>query len=157
MAKNSMKMDDITLSDVILEEKKQLLERRKKLKIEHGTSEDDNWFGIALSGGGIRSATINLGFLKTLHRFGVIKKADYMSSVSGGGYTHSYVQGTTKEKGSLDGLFSWAKPVSGVVDPPCIRRMAIPRNGILLPLKDMPYSGENDPSQRKLVLPRPCC
>ena len=67
-------MDEITLKEVILEEKKQLLERRKKLNIEHGTSEDDHWFGIALSGGGIRSATINLGFLKTLHRFGVYEK-----------------------------------------------------------------------------------
>ena len=92
--------------DVILQEKEQLRLRRQKLGIEHGTPEEENWFGIALSGGGIRSATINLGFLKTLNRFGILKKADYLSSVSGGGYTHSYVQATVKETGSLDALFT---------------------------------------------------
>jgi len=92
--------------DVILQEKEQLRLRRQKLGIEHGTPEEENWFGIALSGGGIRSATINLGFLKTLNRFGILQKADYLSSVSGGGYTHSYVQATVKETGSLDTLFT---------------------------------------------------
>jgi len=92
--------------EVIQQEKEQLRVRRQKLGIEHGSPEQENWFGIALSGGGIRSATINLGFLKTLHRFGILKKADYLSSVSGGGYTHSYVQATTKETGSMDALFS---------------------------------------------------
>lgn len=96
----------ISFREVIQREKEQLLVRRQKLGIEHGSPEQENWFGIALSGGGIRSATINLGFLKTLHRFGILKKADYLSSVSGGGYTHSYVQATTKEAGSMDALFS---------------------------------------------------
>lgn len=92
--------------EVILEEKEQLRQRRQKLGIAHGTPDAENWFGIALSGGGIRSATINLGFLKTLNRFGVLKKADYLSSVSGGGYTHSYVQATVKQTGSLEALFT---------------------------------------------------
>ncbi|TNE51875.1 MAG: hypothetical protein EP344_16345 [Bacteroidetes bacterium] len=99
-------MGKVDYRKVILREKEELLKRRKLLNIEHGKPDNDHWFGIALSGGGIRSATINLGFLKTLHRFGILKKADYLSSVSGGGYTHSYIQGTTREAGSLDGLFS---------------------------------------------------
>ncbi|MFN0016403.1 MAG: hypothetical protein ACKVU2_17820 [Saprospiraceae bacterium] len=96
----------ISFTEVIEQEKEQLRVRRQKLGIEHGNPEQENWFGIALSGGGIRSATINLGFLKTLHRFGILKKADYLSSVSGGGYTHSYVQATVKEAGNMDALFS---------------------------------------------------
>ncbi len=92
--------------DIILEEKAQLRKRRAKLKMEHGTPDEENWFGIALSGGGIRSATINLGFLKTLNKFGILQQADYLSTVSGGGYTHAYVQGTAKKEGSFDKLFT---------------------------------------------------
>ena len=47
--------------------------------------------GIALSGGGIRSATLSLGFLETLNKYNILKLADYLSTVSGGGYTGSYV------------------------------------------------------------------
>jgi GNAT superfamily N-acetyltransferase len=42
--------------------------------------------GLAFSGGGIRSATFNLGVLKALHDLRVLKHVDYLSTVSGGGY-----------------------------------------------------------------------
>lgn len=42
--------------------------------------------GLALSGGGIRSATFNLGVLQALNRYRVLG-FDYLSTVSGGGYT----------------------------------------------------------------------
>lgn len=42
--------------------------------------------GLALSGGGIRSATFNLGVLQGLHRLGLLPLVDYLSTVSGGGY-----------------------------------------------------------------------
>lgn len=99
-------MATISFRDVILKEKEQLRLRRQNLKMEHGSPEQENWFGIGLSGGGIRSATINLGFLKTLNRFGILQKADYLSSVSGGGYTHAFIQATTKQTGSLEQLFT---------------------------------------------------
>jgi len=51
-----------------------------------------NLFGIALSGGGIRSATLNLGVLEVLNQAGILSKADYLSTVSGGGYIGSYLQ-----------------------------------------------------------------
>lgn len=99
-------MKKFSFRDVISQEKEQLRLRRQKLNMEHGTPAQENWFGIALSGGGIRSATINMGFLKTLNRFGILQKADYLSSVSGGGYTHSYIQATVKKTGGLEHLFS---------------------------------------------------
>ena len=43
-------------------------------------------FGLALSGGGIRSATFNLGIFQALARLGLLSKIDYLSTVSGGGY-----------------------------------------------------------------------
>ena len=42
--------------------------------------------GLALSGGGIRSASFCLGALQALDRVGVLKHIDYLSTVSGGGY-----------------------------------------------------------------------
>ncbi|HNE28078.1 MAG TPA: hypothetical protein PLW66_02870, partial [Saprospiraceae bacterium] len=94
------------LLDIIAQEKKLLNTRRDRLRQQHGDEKQPNWFGIAMSGGGIRSATINMGFLRTLNRFGILRRADYLSTVSGGGYTHSYVQGTLKNTGSYAELFS---------------------------------------------------
>ncbi|MEQ1519026.1 MAG: patatin-like phospholipase family protein, partial [Usitatibacteraceae bacterium] len=45
-----------------------------------------NWTGIALSGGGVRSAIFGLGALQALALKEVLPKFDYMSTVSGGGY-----------------------------------------------------------------------
>jgi hypothetical protein len=45
--------------------------------------------GLALSGGGIRSAAFNLGVLQTLARTGMLDRVDYLSTVSGGGYIGS--------------------------------------------------------------------
>ena len=42
--------------------------------------------GLALSGGGIRSASFCLGALQALDNAGVLKSIDYLSTVSGGGY-----------------------------------------------------------------------
>lgn len=42
--------------------------------------------GLALSGGGIRSATFNLGLLQALAEADLLKSVDYLSTVSGGGY-----------------------------------------------------------------------
>ncbi|MEZ6086932.1 MAG: hypothetical protein R3C05_02640 [Pirellulaceae bacterium] len=45
-----------------------------------------NLIGLALSGGGIRSALYNDGFLQGLSHRGFLRFVDYMASVSGGGY-----------------------------------------------------------------------
>lgn len=97
----------LTYSQVIDEEEKHLHERRKKLFDEaFADSLPDNKFGIALSGGGIRSATINLGLLKTLNKYNILEHADYLSTVSGGGYTGAYIQATLKETGTYEALFN---------------------------------------------------
>lgn len=49
-----------------------------------------NLFGIALSGGGIRSATFNLGLLQGLNEVGMLRGMDYLGTVSGGGYTGGF-------------------------------------------------------------------
>lgn len=49
----------------------------------------DDLIGVAFSGGGIRSATFNLGVLQALEKGGLLRHVDYLSSVSGGGYAAS--------------------------------------------------------------------
>jgi len=46
----------------------------------------DDLVGLALSGGGIRSATFSLGVVQALTRSGTLRLVDYLSTVSGGGY-----------------------------------------------------------------------
>ena len=50
----------------------------------------DNLVGLALSGGGIRSATFSLGALQALHKLGLLALFDYVSTVSGGGFTGAW-------------------------------------------------------------------
>lgn len=46
--------------------------------------------GLAFSGGGIRSATFNLGILQALADLRILSHVDYLSTVSGGGYIGSW-------------------------------------------------------------------
>ncbi|HSS79512.1 MAG TPA: patatin-like phospholipase family protein, partial [Thermoanaerobaculia bacterium] len=61
----------------------------------------DDLTGLSLSGGGIRSATFNLGVLQGLARIGILDKFDYLSSVSGGGYIASWLSGWIYRAGGL--------------------------------------------------------
>src|SRR6266576_2772934 len=45
--------------------------------------------GLALSGGGVRSAAFSLGVLQALNHYNVLRNVDYLSTVSGGGYMGS--------------------------------------------------------------------
>ena len=47
-------------------------------------------FGLAMSGGGIRSAAFNIGVLHALHQRQALSSIDVMSSVSGGSYAMSW-------------------------------------------------------------------
>ncbi len=47
--------------------------------------------GLALSGGGIRSATYSLGVLQSLARNDVLKHIDFLSTVSGGGFIGGFL------------------------------------------------------------------
>ncbi len=57
------------------------------LESAHGT----HLTGLAFSGGGIRSATFNLGVLQALAKKNLLPCFDYLSTVSGGGYIGSWL------------------------------------------------------------------
>jgi predicted acylesterase/phospholipase RssA len=62
--------------------------KAKEGKIHEGNTEKDA-VGLALSGGGVRSASFNPGLLQSLHNYDYLKWIDYLSTVSGGGYIGS--------------------------------------------------------------------
>jgi hypothetical protein len=53
--------------------------------------------GLALSGGGVRSAAFCLGALQALNLSGALDRIDYLSTVSGGGYIGSSLSAGMKE------------------------------------------------------------
>jgi Patatin-like phospholipase len=55
--------------------------------------------GLALSGGGIRSATFGLGILQGFAEAGILNLFDYISTVSGGGYIGSWLTAWIRRRG----------------------------------------------------------
>lgn len=69
------------------EEEEGVVARRR----HYGLPERSWAAGIALSGGGIRSATFSIGVLAALARRNLLPKFDYLSTVSGGGYAGAFL------------------------------------------------------------------
>jgi hypothetical protein len=57
-----------------------------------------NLLGLAFSGGGIRSATFNLGILEGLRDQDLLRRVDYLSTVSGGGYIGSWLVANARRR-----------------------------------------------------------
>lgn len=55
--------------------------------------------GLAISGGGIRSGTFAVGFLQGLAAHGLIRRFDYLSTVSGGGYAGAWLTAWLRREG----------------------------------------------------------
>lgn len=68
----------------------ELLQGRRKVA-DSKQQDTRELVGLALSGGGIRSATFCLGVLQGLAGFGLLRKVDFLSTVSGGGYAGSFL------------------------------------------------------------------
>jgi hypothetical protein len=62
----------------------------------------DQLMGLALSGGGIRSATFNLGVLQALAEARMLERFDYLSTVSGGGYIGSWLSAWVNRRDQAD-------------------------------------------------------
>ncbi|MGH7518279.1 MAG: patatin-like phospholipase family protein [Gemmatimonadales bacterium] len=63
--------------------------------------EDQQLSALCLSGGGIRSATFNLGVLQGLARLGLMDRFDYLSTVSGGGYIGGWLKAWMRRAGTV--------------------------------------------------------
>jgi hypothetical protein len=86
-------------------ELEQVAKRRKRVGIEtdvppacdaYERAAKSGLIGLCFSGGGIRSASFNLGVLQGLAELDLLKYVDYLSSVSGGGYIHQWLAAWSK-------------------------------------------------------------
>lgn len=96
-----------TPSEWLLEhELLQVDERRRKVGSDpvssNGSAYDraaaSGLMGLCFSGGGIRSATFNLGILQGLAELKLLRSFDYLSTVSGGGYIHQWLAAWIKRR-----------------------------------------------------------
>ena len=82
-------------------ERDYICKRRRRLNPDDPKISDqgapENMVGLALSGGGIRSATFSLGVMQALSHNGLMDKVDYLSTVSGGGYIGSALTWLTSD------------------------------------------------------------
>lgn len=75
-------------NDAFMESEREAINSRRS----HYEVVRDDWAaGLALSGGGIRSATFSLGVLAALARRNLLPEFDYLSTVSGGGYAGCFL------------------------------------------------------------------
>jgi len=90
--------------EAVFDEELEVIHRRRRrgTKCSEDASADDckdNLFGLALSGGGIRSAMFNLGVLQALARYRLLGRIDYLSVNSGGGYIGGWLAAWIKRAG----------------------------------------------------------
>ena len=89
--------------------------------------------GLSFSGGGIRSATFNLGVLQALRSLGVFAKIDYLSTVSGGGYIGGWLQGILARGRLIAQLaFEISADIAAAGERVALHPVCLPR--ILLPI-----------------------
>jgi len=86
----------VTFKEVLQDELTQIAESRRARGVITSKPTADNLIGLAFSGGGIRSATLNLGVLQALAENQLLHKFDYLSTVSGGGYIGSWLTALTR-------------------------------------------------------------
>lgn len=73
--------------ELIAKRRKRILRRTSGDLDTSQTPAESGLVGLALSGGGIRSAATSLGILQGLSKTRVLEFVDFLSTVSGGGYT----------------------------------------------------------------------
>ncbi len=88
----------VSFSKVFADERHQIAQSRQARGINSTKDVKDSLIGLAFSGGGIRSATFNLGVLQALAQKELLHKFDYLSTVSGGGYIGSWLAGVTQRQ-----------------------------------------------------------
>ena len=91
---------------------------------------DDRLVGLALSGGGIRSATFALGVLQRLAKGDLLRCFDYLSTVSGGGYmggSLTWLLSQSKQREAIGKKFPYGdlKPQRGEDESDVLRHLRL--------------------------------
>ncbi len=101
----------VPFSKVLNDELEEIRAARAKRKVLKNVPNDGDsihraqhaeLLGLAFSGGGIRSATFNLGVLQGLAAKHLLREVDYFSTVSGGGYIGAWFISRLRGQGTED-------------------------------------------------------
>ena len=118
------------LSKVFPAELEEVSNRRENLGMDGARPEgppstEMGLTGLALSGGGIRSATISLGVIQALAGHGLLKSIDYLSTVSGGGFIGSCLTSLMNDpKSNYDGVDNFPlRRETGVEETRAVRHL----------------------------------
>jgi len=111
-----------SFESVLADEQRAIKDRRravvKRFPDSHSEYNDEatpiNLVGLALSGGGIRSATLCQGVIQGLARTKILTDVDYMSTVSGGGYFGTFLSSFLNVEPVSDSELSASKPAAGL-------------------------------------------
>ena len=123
-----------SLPEEVLKAELDAIGKRRRVYGLSDSSLADRLVGLALSGGGIRSATFALGVLQRLAKADLLHRFDYLSTVSGGGYIG----------GSLTWLLSQIKkPRPSEKNFPTVTSSPHPKGGVERP--------ETSPTARKIL------
>lgn len=114
------------------------LGRLAKHLIDGERAEGPYSIGLALSGGGIRSATVSLGIMQKLADARLLQHVDYLSTVSGGGYIGSALTWWLRKRGSSASPYDTGENFPFGTDDP--KRPEKPRMG-LTPLQFLRSNG----------------
>src|SRR5208283_3964938 len=94
-SKPELESCSVPFESVLDEETEVIIGSRRKRGVMHPglTKEDlkEDLIGLSFSGGGIRSATFNLGVIQAFAKDRLLRHVDYLSTVSGGGYIGSWL------------------------------------------------------------------
>ena len=93
-----------------MEMERKRMEERRRIAGRGLTNDSDGspvLVGLALSGGGIRSATLSLGMLQALAKADALPEIDAVSTVSGGGYTGGFLCSLFMPKPRREGDLKW--------------------------------------------------
>lgn len=107
--------------DVVPAERDEITKRRNALDLP---APDDDVVGLAISGGGIRSATFALGAIQALFQYHAFGSFDYLSTVSGGGFIGSCVSSVMNDPSvRADDTKFPLRTVTGANEPDVVRHL----------------------------------
>ena len=104
---------------------------------------DEHLTGNSFSGGGIRSGTFAVGLLQGLSSLGLLRRFDYLSTVSGGGYAGGWLASWLKRDGDVRNVERQLAPqgpagrgLSRFPQPPARRRLSTTAKPVRGPVVD---------------------
>ncbi len=99
----------------------------------------DDAVGFALSGGGIRSATVCLGVFQKLAQAGLLKQIDFLSTVSGGGYFGGFLGAWLDRlrRAPTRWRLAWLAPLTPIVNWAAAKAWPGLTKGIAAPLGNL--------------------